>query len=463
MTRPAHPSSNLPLDPRTFKQAQTCVHCGLCLPACPTYLTTGDENDSPRGRIFLMKSMAEGRTEPTGPALKHLDLCLDCRACETACPSGVVYHELIEESRALLAPQRKLDRSQRLVDWVSRHVLPYPTRVKLSMLPARLLQRVGLFKPMSRLLAKVLGPSVAKMNDMLPATGPLWPSPLAAFYPAKKTELTTETQRNTEGHGDESKNAPSASSASPRLCARSAPTVGMFAGCVGSVLFQETNRKTIALLNHLGCDVIVPPAQVCCGAMHHHGGDPRKAAEFAKANIEAFAVADVVVNNIAGCGAMLKEYDHLLRDDPRWSARAAQFAHKQRDISQLIAELNPPPPEGRIDKTVVYHDACHLAHGQKITVQPRQLLAMIPGLKLIPLPESDTCCGAAGTYNLQQPAMARQLAERKLANIAATGATLCATGNVGCAMQIQSEAHRIGMDLTVVHPVDLLYEAYLGK
>jgi glycolate oxidase iron-sulfur subunit len=425
-------NSALPLDARTYQQAQQCVHCGLCLPVCPTYLTNGLETDSPRGRIYLMKAMAEGRIQPSEPVLDHLDLCLDCRACETACPSAVQYHELIEAARARFSPGRARNLSQRIVDGVARFIFPYPIRVKLTMLPARLLQKVGLFGVLSNLAARCLGPGVAKMNDMLPPRGPLWERNLAPFHPATGPKRAT---------------------------------VGFFAGCVGSVVFQHVNRKTIQLLQHLGCEVVVPMSQACCGAMHHHNGYPGPAADFARRNLDAFDGVDVVINNIAGCGAMLKEYDHLLRDDPKWAARAAAFTRKTRDISQFLAELNPPPPPPahRVEQTAVYHDACHLAHGQKITAQPRALLARVPGLKLIPLVESDTCCGAAGTYNLQQPQMARALAERKLAHIRASGAKLCITGNVGCAMQIASEARRAGMELNVLHPVEVLHRAYLGS
>ena len=421
--------SALPLDARTYKQAQQCVHCGLCLPVCPTYLTNGLETDSPRGRIYMMKAMAEGRIPASSQVIEHLDLCLDCRACETACPSGVQYHELIEESRARFASHRRPGASHRIVDFVSRYIFPYPIRVKLSLLPARLLQKVGLFVPLSKMAGKWLGTGVAKMNDMLPPSGPLWERNLKVHYPA---------------------------------IGRRKMTVGFFAGCVGSVVFQSVNRRTIELLQHLGCEVIVPMSQVCCGAMHHHNGYPQDAAAFARKNIEAFAGAEVVINNIAGCGAMLKEYNHLLRDDPKWAVRGEAFAQKTRDISQFLAELNPPAPGNTFEATAVYHDACHLAHGQKITAQPRSLLAKIPGLNLIPLNESDTCCGAAGTYNLNQPEMARALADRKLKNIQAAGAKLCITGNVGCAMQIQSEARRLGFELQVMHPVDVLHAAYVG-
>lgn len=421
--------SGLKLDARTLHQADVCVHCGLCLPACPTYTLNGNENDSPRGRIVLMKSLAEGRLDPSAPVLKHLDLCLDCRGCETACPSGVIYHELIEESRAKLNARRSRRFDERLIRLITARVMTRPGLLKLALLPARLMQRAGLWGAMSKLTGAVLGPRVAKMQQMLPANGPLWPRRLDECF-------TANGQRKM--------------------------TVGLMSGCVGSVMFGPTNQQTAELLAHLGCQVISPRQQVCCGAIPHHDGDPAEAMKLAKRNIAVFADCDRIVIPIAGCGAMLKEYDHLLRDDPAWAQRAAEFVSRVRDISELILELEPPKPPHAVAMCVTYHDACHLAHAQKITAPPRQLLAMIDGLEVVPLAESDLCCGAAGTYNLMQPAMSTDLAERKIGNLRATGADVCVTGNVGCAMQIQSQADAAGLDLRVVHPVELLHRAYLG-
>jgi len=429
MSETSRSANPMRLDPQTVHQADVCVHCGLCLPACPTYTENGDENDSPRGRIVLMKSLHEGRLSPDDAVVKHLDLCLDCRGCETACPSGVIYHELIEETRARLAEQRKPAFDQRLVDWITRQIMTQPARLKLALLPARLLQRLGVWRTACTVSGALLGPRLGKMMQMLPTQGKIWPPRLAEHYPA-----SGETKVK----------------------------VGLLGGCVGSVLFESTNRRAIELMTHLGCDVTVPRAQACCGAIHHHGGDPATAAEMAKRNIEAFEDCEFVVNHIAGCGAMLKEYDHLLRDDANWAGRSQQFVAKVRDVSELLVELDPPPPPHRVPLTATYHDACHLAHAQKITDEPRRLLNMIEGLTLRPLPEADMCCGAAGTYNLQQPEMSGDLARRKLAHIQSTGASICVTGNVGCAMQIQSQADQAGLPLEVMHPIDLLHRAYLG-
>jgi len=458
----------LELDPRVYSRALDCVHCGLCLPACPTYTQNGLEGDSPRGRIYLMKGLADGKIGPTASVLEHLDLCLDCRACETACPSGVQYHELIEATRAKFTehPPAAMKRKtvvDRLVDAMFFRVFPFPFRLKLALLPARLMQKVGLWKVVT-MVAGWLPARVQKMVQMLPPKGPVWERNLPAFFPANKA------------------NCPDGK---PRV------TVGFLAGCIGSVLYQHVNRQAIALLQHAGCDVVAPPAQSCCGAIHHHAGHEHEGADFARRNVDAFVprgaseasepagppagsgggadtprlAADVIVSTIAGCGAQLKDYGMFLRDDPVYADRAKLFASKVRDISEVLVQFAPPPPPASTRNapiTVTYHDACHLAHAQRVTAPPRQLLGRVPGLKLVPLAESDMCCGAAGTYNLSQPEMAMQLGERKVTHIKNTGAPICVTGNVGCAMQIQSEAKRLGVEVKVMHPVSVLYEAYFG-
>ena len=452
--------SEFTLDETTYDRALDCVHCGLCLPACPTYTQNGLEADSPRGRIHLIKGLADGRIQPTAAVVDHLDLCLDCRACETACPSGVVYHELIQGARTEIGknPPKGIGRSlsKRVIDFIFYHLFPYPTRLRAALLPARIAQKLDLWQIIAS-LSKCLPRGLSKMQQMLPEQGPLWQKPLLDFYPATRT--------NGNGNGVKPK-----------------ATIALHPGCVGSVLFQEVNEQTIALLQLAGCDVIVPQRQGCCGAIHHHGGRETKAKFFAKANIDAFIGSpasayvnptphvarkiDYIATNIAGCGAALKEYDHLLRDDPIYAEPAKQFVAKVRDINELLVEIASEqlnqPPNPATSKTATYHDACHLAHAQGITDAPRQLLTWIQGLNVIPLTESDMCCGAAGTYNLSQPEMATELATRKIQHIQNTGATTCITANVGCAMQIQSEAKRLGINLRVVHPVSMLYEAHFG-
>ena len=433
----------LSLDPRTYKRALSCVHCGLCLPACPTYTENGHEGDSPRGRIQLMRGLADGLIEPTPKVKEHLDLCLDCRACETACPSGVVYHELIEETRARFAENERLTLQGRFMRWMFFNVFVHPTRLKLALLPARAMQKIGVYGFLRKIgLFKLLPSQLRKMEQMLPNEGKLWPAPL----PERMSPVRTVDGARDPG---------------------AVTTVGFFAGCIGSVMFERVNRQAVELLVASGLDVVAPREQGCCGAIHHHNGAHHPAEELAKRNIDTFLPAgkpgvDYIATNIAGCGAMLREYDFLLRDDPQYAARAKEFARRVRDISEVLVEVKLPEMKHPVNATVTYHDACHLAHAQKVVTQPRALLAKVPGLQLVPLPESDMCCGAAGTYNLQHPQMATQLAERKLKNIAATGASICATGNVGCAMQIQSEGDARGRGVKVVHPVEILHAAVFG-
>jgi glycolate oxidase iron-sulfur subunit len=444
----------LTLDPRTYDRALACVHCGLCLPACPTYTETGHEAESPRGRIQLMRGLADGTVEATASVRKHLDLCLDCRACETACPSGVVYHELIEETRARLEPMPGAAEplGGRLLRWVFFHIFTRPGRLKLALLPARVMQKIGVYGLLRRWGAFGLLPaSLAKMERMLPERGPLWPAALPEITRAGGTDAMIAALQSHSAHTD----------AGPKA------VVGFFAGCIGSVIFEKVNRQAVALLAAAGAEIHAPAAQRCCGAIHHHNGAVEQARALARRNIDVFLPrgepgVDYIATNIAGCGAMLREYDHLLRDDPAYAQRAVEFRKRVRDISEVLLEIGLPELPYAVEETVTYHDACHLAHAQKVTQPPRELLVKIRGLTLVPLAESDMCCGAAGTYNLTQPAMARALGARKVKHIAATGADLCATGNVGCAMQIQSEADAAGQPLRVVHPVELLYRAAFG-
>ena len=453
------------LDPRTFKRGLSCVHCGLCLPACPTFTQTGHEADSPRGRIQLMMGLATGDIQPTPSVRNHLDLCLDCRGCESACPSGVVYHELIEETRQRLADIAPPRGHRRLMRAIFYNVFVYPTRLKLALFPARILQRLGIYAALRKSgLFQYLPEGLQKMEQMLPPDGRLWPKPLPERTPPRDTGFQPVPAASPDGK------VPATDTTQHGLKTRvtGKVTVGFFAGCIGSVMFDEVNRKAVELLSAAGAEVIAPRAQVCCGAIHHHSGSNKPAVAFAKQNIDAFIPVegepvDFIATNIAGCGAMLREYDHLLRDDRKYAQRAKEFARRVRDISEVLAELGLPEMKHRVEAKATYHDACHLAHAQKVTAAPRKLLAQVPGLTMIPLPDSDMCCGAAGTYNLEHPAMSTKLAERKLNNVSHTGADLCITGNVGCAMQIQSEAQRRGIPLRVLHPVEVLHQAVFGN
>ena len=412
----SNPLPVLKLDQRTYDRALSCVHCGLCLAACPTYLQTRHEADSPRGRIQLIRGLADGAVQPTPSVRQHLDLCLDCRACETACPSNVVYHELIEAYRIEEAKTALTPFLQRIYRWLCFNILVHPARLKLALLSARLLR------------LKRLPP------------GPIWPAPLA-----EQTRVVGEKKA----------------------------TVAFFAGCVGSVLFDSVNKKAVDLLAAAGAECCAPPSQQCCGAIHYHGGSRSPAEEMARRNIDALMPQsaqgqtgrkiDFIVSTAAGCGSMLHEYGTLLRDDPNYAARAAEFSAKVRDVTQVLDELGLSPMKHTVKATATYHDACHLAHAQRVTQPPRRLLAAIPGLNLIPLPQSDQCCGAAGTYFLTQPEMAQKLAARKLENIQSTGATYVVAGNAGCALHLRSQAQARDQQIKIVHPVELLHAAVFGS
>jgi glycolate oxidase iron-sulfur subunit len=454
-TPPVGAPAALKLDPRTYERGLTCVHCGLCLPSCPTYVQTGHEADSPRGRIQLMLGLAEGKFDATPTVRKHLDLCLDCRACETACPSGVIYHELIEETRAKLSPTERRTAESRLMRWIFFNVMTRPRRLKLALLPARVMQKLGLYSLLRKSgIFNLLPPSLRKMERMLPEShsdkNSLFPSPgilgggRGGGLGERDSETPTLTLPRSTGRGDK------------------AIEVSVFPGCIGSVLFDKVNRQSVDLLRACGAHADIDHRSGCCGAIHLHNGDEDTAQQFARRNIDADSANGLIVTAIAGCGAMLREYGHLLRDDPQYAQKAEKYSARVRDISEALSELGLPELTHAINQAATYHDACHLAHAQKVTAAPRSLLAQVPGLKLTPLPDSDMCCGAAGTYNLTQPEMSQRLASRKLENISSTGATLCITGNVGCALQIQSEAEARGQKLSVVHPVEVLHAALFG-
>jgi glycolate oxidase iron-sulfur subunit len=410
---------------------QDCVHCGLCTASCPTYVMTGDENDSPRGRIYLMRAVVDGRASASEKVREHLGLCLDCRACETACPSGVQYGKLIEPFKVALEISAPAEaRPPLLLKIMLRHLFPYADRLRLALLPARIANKVGLIRLMRGTgLIKILPKTLQRMADMLPADMPLIP-------PASLPESL------------------------PAVGARRA-RVALFTGCVTDAMTPETNLSTARVLQHNGCDVEVVGGQVCCGAVSYHSGDEEGAKVFIRKNLQAFNTDnyDAIIINAAGCGAMLKDYGHLMHHDPEAKA-ADQFTAKVKDISEFLYSLGAVKPAGRIEAEVTYHDACHLCHGQQVRHQPRALLQMIDGLKLKPLEETEICCGAAGTYNLTEPEMSHRLGQRKAGYIEATGASMVATGNVGCQLQIQKHLADRGQPMKVVHPVELLDQAY---
>lgn len=400
-----------------------CVHCGFCLPSCPTYVLWGEEMDSPRGRIDIMKSGLAGA--PLNPAaIHHLDQCLGCMACVPACPSGVQYDKLIEATRAQL--ERRADRSprERLLRTLVYGLFPYPRRLRALRGPLRAYQASGLRAVLARrgLLARLPAPLQA-MESLAPRLGPL--ATLPERIPPR----------------------------GPRR-----RTVGLLTGCVQGTFFPDVTVATIRVLAAEGCEVIVPRRQGCCGALSAHGGREAEALQFAKRVIETFEAAkvDTIVVNAAGCGSHLKEYAHTLRDEPGWVSRAAALAATVRDVTELLDELGPVAPRHPLPISVAYQDACHLAHAQGVKDQPRRLLRGIPGLELRELTEADLCCGSAGTYNLLHPEPARELGERKAAAVLATGAQLMVTANPGCWMQVASTLARLGQRIPVAHTVQVL-------
>ena len=430
------PIASRPIDPGVdldwlaskidYRRFQECIHCGLCTASCPTYVETGNENDGPRGRIYLMRGVVDGRLAVSDDVRRHLDLCLDCRACETACPSGVQYGQLIEPFKVALQRSAPPEKRSWLRDLILRHLFPYGNRVKFALAPAKLLQRLGVFGAIERSgLTKLLPPTLRRMQAMLPTLkgdGSKLPEVLPPIGPKRAR-------------------------------------VALFLGCVSDAMFPETNAATARVLQRNGCEVVVPRSQGCCGAIHYHSGFEEPALKLARANLGAFDLdaVDAVVVNAAGCGAMLRDYGHLLGDE------GARFASKVKDISEFLVALGPVRPEHPIPyRRVTYHDACHLCHAQKVRSQPRELLRLIPGLELIPLEESEICCGAAGTYNLTQPEMAERLGRRKMEHLLETGAEAVVTGNVGCILQIARKAKEYGSTMAVAHPIDLLDRAYEG-
>jgi glycolate oxidase iron-sulfur subunit len=411
-----------------------CIHCGLCNSACPTYEETKIEPDGPRGRIYLMRSVADGRLPLDEQVRTHLDLCLDCRACESACPSGVKYHKLIEPFRLAMdrmgAASKPLPWLQRMV---LRYLFPYRGRDRLALAPARLMQLSGLDQVLEKLgLFKLLPKSLRQMHDMLPALKPHF---------GKLPEVL------------------------PAVGLRRA-RVAFFRGCVADAIYPQTNLATIKVLQHNGCEVVIPRSQGCCGALPYHSGDEKQALSFAAANCNALGFGpddlgpiDAIITNAAGCGAQLKEYGYLLHGT-EFAESGAKLAAKVRDVSEFLMELGPFKPSHPIKLKATYHDACHLAHGQGIRSQPRALLSMIPELELVALPESELCCGAAGSYNLTQPEMAERLGERKADRILATGTEAVFTGNVGCLMQITRHLKAKRPGLWIAHPIDAFWASY---
>jgi glycolate oxidase iron-sulfur subunit len=410
-----------------------CVRCGLCLPACPTYLETLVETSSPRGRIALIKAVDEGRLEVTSPGFIHqMHECLDCRACEAVCPSGVAYGQLLEPARtqierATQARRPLLNRLLRAFTLGAMFGHLWVMRLVASLL--RFYQRSRLQRALRA--SGILGWfGLAKLEAQTPAISSRF------FIPANQRWRTEARARKA--------------------------TVFMHAGCVMQVAFAEVNEATVRVLNRAGCDVVAPAAQGCCGAIGIHAGDMERGRALARINIAAFedSAADYYIVNAAGCGSSLKEYGHLLADDPEWAGRAAEFARKVRDLTEFLDAVGISTQLGRLDAVVVYQDPCHLVNAQRIAAAPRRLLASIPGLMLREIEEPAICCGSAGIYNVTQPEMAERLQKRKIEHILAAEPDIVATANPGCALQVAAGLRNAGRTIPVKHVVELLDASY---
>jgi len=415
-----------PPDPELIKD---CVHCGFCLPTCPSYLTFEEEMDSPRGRIVLMRVGHED-AELSDEMVTHFDRCFGCMACVTACPSGVQYDKLIEATRAQVERNHTRSPTDTALREAIFALFPYRRRLQLLRGPLAAYQRTGLQKLVRRSgLLQRLAPTLATMEDIAPPIGrsPVLPERVGARGPKRMT-------------------------------------VGMLTGCVQGAFFPGVNAATARVLAMEGCEVVIPRKQGCCGALSVHNGREPEAKSFARKLIDAFADAGVerVVVNAAGCGSSMKEYAELLADDPAYADRAATFAGKVRDVSELLAELGPVAPRHPLPVTIAYHDACHLSNAQGIRTQPRALLTGIPELELKEIAEAELCCGSAGIYNLLNPGPAAELGDRKAANVLATGAELLVTANPGCLMQVAAALRRTGGHIALAHTVEVLDASLRG-
>ena len=401
-----------------------CVHCGLCLNQCPTYRALRLEPESPRGRIHLVKAAADGRIELSERFKDHLYLCLLCRACETACPSGVQYGRIAETAREIIGPPgSKLART--VLNFAFTQLLPYPRRLTLAAALLRLYQHSGL----QRAIRPLLPERLRGMESMLPPISPRFFAPDANILPA--------------------------------IGERRAK-VAMLNGCVMPLLFSDVNAATVRVLRRNGCDVVFPQNQICCGALNVHNGESAAAKRMARRNIDVFldAGVDAIIVNAAGCGAAMKEYDHLLRDDPAYAEKAKRISSLVKDATEFLAALGLVGKLAPLKLSVTYQDPCHLAHGQRVRNQPRNLLKAIPELHLKEMDGSDRCCGSAGIYNITHPGMSQHLLKEKMQSVAATQAEVVVAPNPGCMLQLRYGSQQYGPELKVYHLMDLLDRAY---
>jgi glycolate oxidase iron-sulfur subunit len=404
-----------------------CVHCGFCLPTCPTYVLWNEEMDSPRGRIVLMRTGLEPDSELSPEMARHFDNCLGCMACVTACPSGVKYDLLLGDVRQQVERQHPRTPRERLLRAALFQTFPHPGRLRPTVPLLVLARRTGLLQRILR----------SKALDRFPTLR-------TAAHLAPDVTLRDALPRLPE--------------VTPAQGAKRG-TVAFLQGCVQRVYFGDVNRATVEVLAAEGFEVHAPRAPRCCGALAMHAGRDGDAVPRAHDTIAALEGYDIVVSNAAGCGSAMKDYGHHLRDDPAWKARAEAFSAKVRDVHELLAEAGSVARYGRVERKVAYHDACHLAHAQDVRAQPRALLRAIPGLELVEPREWELCCGSAGIYNLTKPDPADQLGARKAENLLATGAEAIAAANPGCALQITAHLARKGHEIPIVHPVQLLQEA----
>jgi glycolate oxidase iron-sulfur subunit len=435
MTHTADPQFDTqhPPDPKLI---DACVHCGFCLSTCPSYRVLGKEMDSPRGRIYLMDAINEGEAPLSPTSVQHFDSCLGCLACVTTCPSGVQYDQLIAATR----PQVERNHDRSLPDRLFRQLIfslfPYPDRLRLLLLPLAVYQKLGLPKLIrsTRLLQR-FSPRLAAMESLLPAvTARSFQDNLPEVVPAQGTRRYR---------------------------------VGMILGCVQRLFFSDVNEATARVLSANGCEVVIPKSQGCCAALPQHQGQTAQAQALARQMIDSFEETnvDAIIINAAGCGHTLKEYDHILQDDPAYREKAKIFVSKVKDVQEFLGAIGLTAPLSSLQAeplTLVYQDACHLLHGQKISLQPRQLLRQIPGVTVRDPIDAALCCGSAGVYNMLQPEVADELGQQKVDNLLNTGATLIASSNPGCSLQILKHLEQKGKEIPVLHPIRLLDYAIRG-
>lgn len=407
-----------------------CVHCGFCLPVCPTYILWKEEMDSPRGRIYLMKMAAEGDAAINQTWVSHFDACLGCMACMTACPSGVDYGKLIEATRAQIERRYNRSSSEKGFRRFLFSTFTRPERLSSLALPLRLYQKSGLQALVRQIgIPKLLPKKLRAMETLLPQVPA--PEKIPGLIPAKG-----ERRRR----------------------------VGLLLGCVQRVFFPQVNAATARVLAAEGCEVVAPAAQPCCGALLVHTGEEEQAVQLARRTIDLFekAEVDTVIINAAGCGSNVKEYGHLLRDDPEYAERAKAFSAKCRDIFEFLAELEPRAQLHPLPIRVAYHDACHLQHAQRVRSQPRAVLGRIPNLEILEIPEAAICCGSAGIYNLVQPETAAELGDRKAVHVTSVNPDMVVSGNPGCLLQLQSSLARAGRNLAVRHGIEIVDASIRG-